>query len=371
MRRIPFTLIVISLACSPDTPPPAPPTVDLATRPAVTPMRLAWPHDSQPWGSVRLAVLADGTMGILFMQGGPPFLSLYDSTGALVARTGKQGEGPGEFSGMGQLLAGPDFFLVIDNGRAMAVKYSSTGKSVDDFPMQRPGFALAVVHDSIDEFDAELMLRREPAAVVRYALAREGSRVLVTDQDSLLRRALGLPFDRPKPSPPPAWYANSVLTIWGDGMSYELALTRRGMADTTWIRRDIPANRRGPLGLTMMRAAIEAMPTAARGPRGQRIPLPDPRVRLDTLERERLPHFIGNTIGTDAVGRILVAGSTGDSAFVDIFANATFLGREVIDCFTPATIAINHGWIAMQCRDRDPDNRTYTMRLFHVHDAGS
>jgi hypothetical protein len=53
---------------------------------------------------------------------------------------------------------------------------------------------------------------------------------------------------------------------------------------------------------------------------------------------------------------------------VDVFADSAFLGRVVLDCFTPASIAINRGWIAMQCRDRDEENRTYSIQLYRVHD---
>jgi hypothetical protein len=89
--------------------------------------------------------------------------------------------------------------------------------------------------------------------------------------------------------------------------------------------------------------------------------------RLDTLERETLPHFRLGGLGRDASGRVLVVGSTGDSTFVDAFAGSQFLGRETLDCFTPTRYAVNNGWIALQCRDRDEENRTYTIQLYRAN----
>jgi len=273
---------------------------------------------------------------------------------------------------MGQLLARDDEFVVLDDGRAAVVRYSAAnGDAIGEDPLRVPGFALGIVGDSLDMFDAEFAFRGARPGVVRYAIAGTGSRTVVSDSDLLLRQALGLPLSVRKPVPPPAWFADSTTTVWGDGWRYQLAIVRIGRPDTLRVSRSIEPNYRGPLGAKMMRAVIENMPRNMRGPKGQQIALPDVEVRLDTLDREVIPYFGASGIGTDAVGRLVIAGVTGDSAFIDVFAGTEFLGRSTLDCFTPAWISVNRGWVAMQCRDRDEENRTYTIQLYRLRETDS
>lgn len=378
MRRLLTLLALGATACdSPDSGPaqePIAPEVSpeaLLVMPAIQRVNLSWPRDSQPFGPVRIAVSSAGTIAVLDPQGGPPFLTLHDSTGSFVARTGSAGEGPGELTGMGQLLSYGGEFVVLDDGRAAVVRYSARdGKPIGEDPLRVPGFALSIVDDSIDMFDAEFAFRQAAPGIARYAISGGGSRTVVSDSDPLFRQALGLPLTSRKPVPPPGWFSDSSTIIWGDGWRYELAIVSREGADTVRLSRRLEPNFRGPLGSRMMRAAIEDMPQAMRGPKGQAIQLPDVAARLDTLEREVVPYFGASGIGKDAAGRIVVAGVAGDSSFIDVFAGTKFLGRSTVDCFTPVWISVNRGWVAMQCRDRDEDDRTYTIQLYRIREAG-
>lgn len=376
MPRILILLAVLGVACgspeagSPITPPLSP--AALATMPVIRFMPLAaWPQASQPFGPVRLAVSRNGTIAVLDPQSGPPFLSLRDSSGRLIARTGNAGEGPGELTGMGQLLSSGDEFLVLDDGRGAVVRYSAhDGKSTGEAPLRIPGFALAVVGDSLDMFDAEFAFREVPPAVMRHAISGAGARTVVSEADSTFRNALGLPLSSRRPVPPPGWYADATTTIWGDGQRYQLVSISGAAHDTIRFSRQVKPNYRGSLGTRMMHAALEKVPQAMRGPKGQPIQLPNVAARLDTLDREVVPYFGASGIGTDAAGRVIVAGTVGDSSFIDVFVSTEFLGRSTLDCFTPAWISVNHGWVAMQCRDRDEENRTYTMQLYRLREAG-
>src|SRR5690606_32643143 len=156
--------------------------------------------------------------------------------------------------------------------------------------------------------------------------------------DSTFRHAIGLPFDAPRNANPLPWFADGTYTAWGDGMGYNIRATQQGSADTLTVHRSLAPNRRGNLTLQLLRVSLERSPKTMRMPNGRLMDVPGRAERLDTLEREVVPHFGWGGLGMDARGRLVTVGPVGDSTFVDFFDDTVFVGRIVVDCFSPGRV---------------------------------
>lgn len=145
-------------------------------------------------------------------------------------------------------------------------------------------------------------------------------------------------------------------------MRYRLRYYDRGKPSLEFGR-EIPPRRRNAAAFERERRWItQQIRIGFVGPNGKRMALPGLQERLDTLDREVLPHFSRHGLAFDHAGRLWVIGETGDSAFADVFADTTFLGRIALSCRGPdRSISFNTRWLAMICLtpDGEPEIQLY------------
>lgn len=320
--------------------------------------------EEEPWGPVSLALSPDGTLAELFSQGGSPYLTLIGADGAVKARVGRRGEGPGELSGSGEVWYDGTGFAVLDGRRGAVIRFAdSDGGYIGEQRYLSNAFPLALNGDSLDRFFPDYILRGEKPSVERVSLSDGGVREILGESDPVFSGSLRFPA-----SPgnrfraPPPYFHDQRATIWADPWSYSVRAVLAGGSDTISIDRDLPPNHRGPLSRTLLRAALERSTTKPMvTPGGRRVEIRADRERLDTLDREVLPLIMTGGLGLDGLGRLLVVGVSDDSVFVDFFHNNEFVVRRMLDCFTPGTVAIGRDRLALLCRTRTTE-RGYNLR---------
>jgi hypothetical protein len=282
-----------------------------------------------------------------------PKFRLVDSTGRRLAAFGRNGAGPGETQMPIGLWFRGDTIRTIESGRGMLIELDSEGRSIRDRRLPPGGVAIAWVGaDSLDHWDPFFPdMAPESRAIFRRAVGDpEQRRRLVGTEDSVFAAAAATRGTSPPLSIP---YAATEDRFWvGDGWDFRIRAYSADGTTRYTINHAIPANTMGPRQLQRTREMIDRMPRFDRGPNGQRIPLPDLRGRLDTLERERVPHFSRGALHVDNHGRLWVIGLSNDSTSVDVFADTTWLGRVMLPCFAARTgtrAALGPGWLVFEC----------------------
>lgn len=352
-------LIILAAACS-DTTPDTESAAASASSPVLASNEIPLHLPEQPFGAISLAASQDGGIAYLFGAGDPPYLTIIGPSGDVVGRAGPRGQGPGELSGTGALVAAGDAFLVADNGRATVVRFDAeSGKFLDETPYGTGAFVLGASGDSLDLFDGEAPVRGGSAAIVRVAPSTGEGRTLVLADDDVLRGATTPTSPTQRNLLPPAYATRDSVIAWGDGLRYRIQV-KHGAAEPVTITRDLPANSRGPRTVQLLTEALERA-ASGQGPGAE-----ENRERLDTLAREAVPHFGLGGIGFDTAGELVVAGPVNDSTFIDRFRGTAFVSRTIVDCFAPGRIAIGGGVVAMHCRARADGDDPYRLRAFRL-----
>ncbi|HET9133757.1 MAG TPA: hypothetical protein VFN90_05610 [Gemmatimonadales bacterium] len=352
-------LIILAAACSDKTPDTQTAAVS-ASSPAADSNEIPLHLPEQPFGAISLAASQGGSIAYLFGAGDPPYLTIIGPSGDVVGRAGPRGQGPGELSGTGALVASGDAFLVADNARATVLRFDAqSGTFLEETPYGTSAFVLGAVPDSLDIFDGEAPVRGGTAAIVRVAVATGQGRTLVPADDDVLRSATSSTNPTQRHLIPPAYATRDSTIAWGDGFRYRIQV-KNGAAERVTITRDLPANSRGPRTIQLLTEALE------RAASGQGPGAKENRERLDTLAREVVPHFGLGGIGFDTAGELVVAGPVNDSTFIDRFRGTAFVSRTIVDCFAPGRIAIGGGVVAMHCRARADGDEPYRLRAFRL-----
>jgi hypothetical protein len=144
----------------------------------------------------------------------------------------------------------------------------------------------------------------------------------------------------------------------GNGYSYQLlAYDWSGRLRYTFGR-ELPTNRRSP-------AQVEQfINELARSPIGRR---PDQLAAArDQAVRDSVRWFSHlSPPRHDAEGRVWIIGSAGDTTFADLFAEAVFLGRIILDCpgFRGRS-AVTGRWVALLCEVAD--DRDAALQLYRI-----
>jgi hypothetical protein len=144
----------------------------------------------------------------------------------------------------------------------------------------------------------------------------------------------------------------------GNGYSYQLlAYDWSGRLRYTFGR-ELPTNRRSP-------AQVEQfINELARSPIGRR---PDQLAAArDQAVRDSVRWFSHlSPPRHDAEGRVWIIGSAGDTTFADLFAEAVFLGRIILDCpgFRGRS-GVNGRWVALLCEAAD--DRDAALQLYRI-----
>lgn len=144
----------------------------------------------------------------------------------------------------------------------------------------------------------------------------------------------------------------------GNGFSYQLlAYDWSGRLRYTFGR-ELPVNRRSPAQVDQYMADLRR---SAIGRRPDRLAAARERAIRDSVRW--FSHL--SPPSHDAEGRVWIIGSAGDTTFADLFAEAKYLGRLVLDCpgFRGRS-AVNGRWLALLCATEDDrDGALHLMQI--------
>ena len=317
----------------------------------------------------RVAVSADG--GLAFTGAFSPdgaLISTSDQRGAVRARFGRTGEGPGELRSPGLMFFNGEVLLVQDMDRARVVTFTASGKAgrVGRYPG-----ADRLLHMQRDSVDVESGYGTEHVEVRRYSLQSGGWRVVVAGENAEFRR-----ITRPDSGPPryvsPAYAAGASEVVVANPYTYDMQAYDLAGRPTYSFGRDVPARHRTPREVEAARASIERSVRSFRGRNGTLVRPPGAQRALDRLKSARLRHFSAQgSMHFDGQGRLWVIGGIDDSTFADAFFQGQFLGRKVLPCAEPSDVTALEGeWLALLCRPaNEADEREVELQLYRLVDT--
>ncbi|HEY4320731.1 MAG TPA: hypothetical protein VGM77_06065 [Gemmatimonadales bacterium] len=324
------------------------------------------PSDAIDEAVANIAMTSNGTIVYAPANDATPFLRALDSSGHRVAAFGRFGDGPGEWRQPGLFFTVGDTIVVAQPGRPVTMYYDRSGRFLREAPPSGTrGVPLGAYGDSIDLmfYDSH----DQVAGIVRESTRDHGSRQLFAASDSFVRQASTAISPKLLAIAPP--YALSRLRIAiGDGMSYQIAIFDQAGTQRYRFGRALPPDRRGPRSLAL---ASDQYRTGSLvpGPGGQMALPPSAQARLDTIDREIVPHFGTQALHFDDEGRLWVIGTIGDSTFADVFADSMYLGRHLLPCFRPARgIALTGKWLLLRCDRSDLGEPAFALQLYRIAD---
>ncbi len=372
-RRIWMPLLgaLVVIGCSGDAPAPrpAPPLAEAgAGMPGLERRPLKLATEDLPDGRFTMfAVSGDGRIVYVQNHSEAPLLRVIDTTGRRVAAFGRDGEGPGEWRLPIFVGVAGDTLRSLDTGRGKLIEVHLDGSLVRERQVLVGDIPLAWHADSVDHWQPPLPPYQDTKpTIIRSVIGEFAGRTLLTADDSVFAAAITNHGDNAVLGFP---YAATADRFWiGDPWDYRIrAYDAEGRALFT-VAPDVPAAARGPLTLARVREGLEKRPKYSPGPNGEAIRLPDASARLDTLERERIPHFGRASLQVDPHGRLWVFGRTNDSTSVDLFRDSTYIGRTMLPCMlTGAGViaSIARDWLALECDVQEGDWPT-ELQLYRV-----
>lgn len=291
-------------------------------------------------------------------------IAVLDSTGQMVRRFGRTGEGPGETREVWHLNIQGDTLRIYGMG---LIKRSLDGRLFSDERFFSPDLALSWLKDSVDQWEPDWRRNEQydSVAIRRAIHGQPGGRRLVGMEDSVFANAvLSAPL-----TPMGLPYVSTQDKFWvGNGWTYLLRAYDADGKPLYTMQPDLLPNGRGPREMRILREQLLNRPKFVRGPNGEAVPVASAAPRLDTLDREVPPHFSRNPFHIDEFGRLWVVGLARDSTSVDVWADSVFLGRTMLPCFAarPGTrAALGPGWLLLECEVDDSDWPT-ELQLYRV-----
>lgn len=357
MRRVLITATgaLLSLGCGGDVPAtrPAPPLTEAGSgMPRLERRPLALAQEDLPDGRFTMFALSgDGRIVYVQNHSEPPLLRVIDTTGHRVGAFGREGEGPGEWRLPIFIGVVGDTLRSLDTGRGKLVEVRLDGTLVRERQVLVGDIPLAWHADSVDHWQPPLPPYQDTKpTIIRSVIGEFAGRTLLTADDSVFAAAIMTRGDNAALSFP---YAATADRIWvGDPRDYRIrAYDPEGRTLFT-LTPDVPPAERGPLTLARVREGLENRPKYSPGPNGEAIRVPDAAARLDTLERERIPHFGRASLQVDQHGRLWVFGRTHDSTSIDLFRDSTYIGRTLLPCMLTGAgviVSIAADWLALEC----------------------
>ena len=371
MRRpLQLLLLALTVGCASGD---APKALEQAPRQLDAPLG-AWVRvplgaaaDSLLWRSVRNVAVAgsgevlilgdfatvtdDGLLGNLLIPGADA-----------IVRFGRAGEGPREFSGLNIVIGETDGFSIISLGRQVLVQVDSRGAVRGEQRVEL--FTSALLATSAQGIDVQSLRPAQSAdapVVARHGAERE-PRVLLTAAD----------FVTASPADAPAPMARSLLPYGtnrrGDRIAFVLPggyrIEERNLesGDVYRLERDVEAPMRLPDEVAALRRSLEM---SLEGSGGNRAYAADLRARLDTLDRERLPHLVWPGLFFDEHDRLWAVGRTADSTFVDAFVGGAFVSRQVLPCRAAGQrVSLVGEWLALVCDRPEREDAPYEVQLW-------
>jgi len=322
-----------------------------------------------------MALTARGTLTFLKDPRGPKVFATVDSTGAVLARWGRRGEGPGEVLGDELLLSGDSSVVVVDlNGRRLQL-FSPVGKLLREQASPPRGKPSSFANGRVLWWlsSGSGAGAREPGRLgptrplISWCVLGVCADTVLPASDSIVERVH-------RASPPggiggwPAMVADGDRFWLGDGYSYTIwRFDSGGNVPPVRIQRAVPqrmvtAREFAKLDSSWVKLERSGMP----GPGGKRIRL-EFDVERQFMKKEPLPHFQLFGLSVDGRQRLWVIGRSNDSTFLDVFADTTFLGRHMIACHRSGYAAAVRGhWLALACDDEVETGGAVDRRLYRI-----
>lgn len=316
------------------------------------------PSDAINGPSAALAVAASGHIALLAARNpeDPSRIWIVDSTGEVVARVGRPGNGPGEVRLPGFLAFREDGSLLIwDTATRRVTHFSLDGTLLTTVqPDQAIHLPLGLFRDSVDFRD----LATEDFVVYRAIPGSGRGRRLFAGRNPMVdsifpNQVMGGIQSRGTI----AYAASAGRAVLGDMDDYRILLYDAGSRYLGMISRPLPPEL--PTG-TQMERESEAL---------LRQPI-SPARRAEMLQRRRqtpLPYF--GQLRFDDQGRLWVIRRDGDAASADVFADTELVGTLRIPChgFEGHGWDLRGEWLAMSCFNPDPEAISDgIVRLFRI-----
>lgn len=323
--------------------------------------------DTLFWSAeTHLAIDEHGRVAVLGVAAGVEqfLLHVLDTRTRTITSGIRVGSGPGEVSASTTLISGDSGYFVVDYGAGslLGVDVDVRVRAQTRFP-ESIGYVLAwnsgamhvVALTWADSPEAPVITRyrglERPVPIIRAGDTAVSHPIANWQGRSVTRRI------------PPYAVGDSLVAI-ADPLHYTI---RYYALDGTLLgtsHRDVPPKRRDGAARAALRESLSH--TVREYGAGSRAGA-SAQARLDSLDRERVPHFAWPGMGFDAAGRLLVIGEFGDSTFVDVFTPPEFLGRFAIDCIRPGRrVAIRGSFLALHCEDPASDTSPFRLRIFRI-----
>ena len=310
----------LALACGPSPACDAEPAAIVTTSDALPSLHRSWASDStrdiSRLGSTVLA-LSDGSIIIALPPDSSEALVRLSPNGA-ARQLGRRGSGPGELRAAVPIAESNGIIDVFDMMQLRLHRFHPDG-SVEDIAVTSP--FLPRVPALMDGRPVLVGTAPGPGGSLAAAIDLDDGTLtkLLSQPDSFMAAHFGPIEGGPSRAPTIGLWANGFLI--GDGHSYALALYDWKGDLVRVLERDLPPLERTPAQIDRALAELVG-----------RSPAQTERTRTE-LESTPLPHFSHTTAtGIDALNRIWVLGSAGDSAYADVFSDQKFLGRLAISC---------------------------------------
>jgi hypothetical protein len=290
-----------------------------------------------------IAVTSTGSVFALATINESPMLALFDSTGALLRRFGVLGEGPGEMLRAGSLTALGDTLVVVAPNRPVVIYFDLDGRLIRERRLKTSNSAGLRAAESTVELAIFHGAMGSVSQIISENLETGQITSIIDLTDPFIAAAAGA-AGQGSALWPPAYVRDGERVLVGNGATYRIKAMPPYAGEPDVFGRDLPPRKRGPIEFAE-RKAIWERAASVPGP-GKASAL----ARLDTLEREVVPHFDANALHLDGQGRTWVFGGHQDSTFADVFIGPEFIGRHILPCLLPARgIAVNGVWVALRC----------------------
>jgi hypothetical protein len=346
--------------------------------PVLEEVSLSIPPEEQPFDGFRsMALTAMGTITYMPDSRRDPVLTTIDSTGRVVARWGRRGEGPGELRGDELLLSGDSVVAAVGvdgertrlfepDGTLVVERRESPRGMPGDLSGERiPWWQSVRIGDGPQQKGS--VGRRGP--FIAWCVRSECEETLLPARDTLVGQlhAAATPVSH---GPWPGFGIDGQRFVVGNGYTYELWIVdQAGSSVPRQFGRSIQPRMATPRAIARAESSWSKLERGGYpGPGGQRIS-PDFTADREFIRSAPQPHFQLGSIKFDDRHRMWVIGNVGDSTFLDVFADTTFLGRITIDCrrFYDRASSLRGHWVALGCEPND-DESDPMIRLFRIVD---
>jgi hypothetical protein len=275
-------------------------------------------------------------------------LVLMDSTGQVLQRFGRPGQGPGEVRAPSPVAVTRDVAMVWDLASQRLSEWDLHGKLIRETTLSVPAEPHQLLGSEVLALHSVQGLW-QPAAINPIT----GSvRPLLLATDTFVAKHFSPSAATAGPQVAPivgSWDGGFLV---GDANRYQIALYRPNGALVRVLSRNVaaafPSPERVNDFLTTMKRAMEG-----RG--GKMDDATMSRLR-EMASKQALPLFTpSGTNRADAQHRIWIVGMEGDSAFADLFTAERFIGRVHLPCRLFNNFwSVSETWLAMACLPDDP-----------------